>query len=801
MKETILIGLIRNIAMLLTFSILYDHFWASRNKSKNFTFNLIAGLFLGGVVVLLILTPWDYDDGIFFDTRSVLLCVSGLFFGSIPTITAMIVSSGYRIYLGGSGVYMGVAVILTSGVTGILWQFYRPNWKVKNSIRELAMLGLIVHLAMLFCTLLLPTDMILPTLNHIFFPIIILYPLATVLLGKYIISQNTSRKNIIALDDSEKRWQFALEGAGDGIWDWNPSTNHIFFSKQWKSMLGYEENELKNNLKTWEKLLHPEDEVQVNLLMNEFLKGEKALFEVEHRLRCKDGHYKWILSRGKVMSRDNEGKAIRCIGTNKDISKSKQRELSLAYERFLLDSLMNFAPEKIYFKDLESRFMRVNKATAIGMGCNDIEDVVGKTDFDFFDLESATKAYNTEQEIIKSGNSFYGEESSILNNGFETWGISNKMPLLNPEGIVIGTFGLSIDITERKRIEYALKESEHYTNSILQAIPDLIFILNAQGIYLDFKTGNIEDLALPKERFLNKSVHEVLPTVVAKQFKTNIDKVLETKSNCSIEYQLNIKGINTDFDCLILYFDENKVIAMVRNVTKRKQVEAELKNSQLQLKNFAAHLQNIREEERVSLAREIHDELGQILIALKIDLGIFKQATFKVINEANRDDISERFDQIYNLVNKTIQTTRKIMTGLRPEVLDSVGFHEAVRLATLEFSKRYLIYCNFFFTYSEIELDSQHSIALFRILQEALNNIVKHAKATEVNIWLDIIDNKFTMKISDNGIGIDTKKQVRQDSYGLLGMKERVYLLDGKLSIISSPGNGTTILVEMPYKA
>jgi signal transduction histidine kinase len=141
------------------------------------------------------------------------------------------------------------------------------------------------------------------------------------------------------------------------------------------------------------------------------------------------------------------------------------------------------------------------------------------------------------------------------------------------------------------------------------------------------------------------------------------------------------------------------------------------------------------------------------------------------------------------------------MTGLRPEVLEMVGLQEAVRLATLEFSERYRIKCNFSSPVSEIELGSQQSIALFRILQEALNNIVKHAKATEVDVLISIVDGKFIMKIADNGIGLDETKQLRNDSYGLLGMKERVYLLDGKLTVTGISGKGTTILIEMPCKS
>jgi signal transduction histidine kinase len=293
----------------------------------------------------------------------------------------------------------------------------------------------------------------------------------------------------------------------------------------------------------------------------------------------------------------------------------------------------------------------------------------------------------------------------------------------------------------------------------------------------------------------------VLPPGVASVLKEKIDLVLASQSGESVEYQLEIAGKLNEYECFIQPFVENKVIALVRNITDRKQVEADLKNSQEQLKNFAAHLQKVREEERVSLAREIHDELGQILIALKIDLGIFKQNVFKAVKKSAIDDITIRFEQMYSLVDKTIKTTRKIMTGLRPDVLELVGFQEAARMFTAEFTERYHIQCSFTSPTPEVKLDSQRSIALFRILQEALTNIAKHANATAVDVVVSIIDDKFIMKIADNGVGLDEKKQIRQDSYGLIGMKERVYLLEGKLTVAGKPGVGTTIFVEMPYNA
>ena len=799
MKESIVIGLIRNIALLMTFSILYDHFWTSRIKPKNVVFKLIAGVFLGCVAIILILTPWNYADGIIFDTRSVMLSISGLFFGPIPTITAMIIASVYRVFIGGSGTYMGVAVIFASGTIGVLWNYIRPNWRARNNSVELTTMGLFVHFIMLGCIILLPAEFRLQTFQEIFFPVMVLYPFATMLLGKYIIRQSNARLIKKELHASEKRWQFALEGTGDGIWDWNLDTNKVYFSKQWKNMLGFEEYEIENNLEEWKDRIHPEDIEKVNSLIQEHINGLSELYTSEHRLLCKNGTYKWILDCGKIMQHDTNGKPLRFIGTHKDISDRKEKELLLAYERFLLDSLMNFTPESIYFKDIHSRFIRVNQVEAFNLGCDNVADVIGKTDFDFYEKDFATKTFNIEQEIIRTGNSYQNEELGYFKGGRANWGITNKMPLRNSEGKIIGTFGLTINITERKLAEQALQESERYTNSILQAIPDLIFVLDSNSVFLDLKTARIEDLVVPKENFINKSIFDVLPAAVASVLKEKIDFVLASQTGTSVEYKLEIAGQLNEYECFIQPFVENKVIALVRNITTRKQVESDLKNSQEQLKNFAAHLQKVREEERVSLAREIHDELGQILIALKIDLGIFKQNVFKAVKKSAIDDITIRFEQMYSLVDKTIKTTRKIMTGLRPDVLELVGFQEAARMFTAEFTERYHIQCSFTSPTPEVKLDSQRSIALFRILQEALTNIAKHANATEVEVVVSIVDDKFIMKIADNGVGLDEKKQIRQDSYGLIGMKERVYLLEGKLTVSGKPGVGTTVFVEMPY--
>ena len=236
------------------------------------------------------------------------------------------------------------------------------------------------------------------------------------------------------------------------------------------------------------------------------------------------------------------------------------------------------------------------------------------------------------------------------------------------------------------------------------------------------------------------------------------------------------------------------------DITDIKTREAEIINSRKELKNFASHLQTAREEERLMLANEIHDELGQILIAMKFDMGMLKQIVQREIENNISEEIMVKVDHLFTLVNKTINTSRRIMTNLRPEILDMLGFIEAAKTLISEFQETYKINCHFQTVITKLNLNSQQLIALYRILQEAITNIAKHAKgATEVIIDLKVIEDKLMMQIIDNGIGIDNKRKVKSDSYGLLGMRERASLLEGELQISNHDGKGTSVKIELPY--
>ena len=260
MKESILIGLLQNAALLIAFSMLYQNVWIKNEATKSISAKILAGLVLSSIGIILMFTPWMMVPGISFDMRSVLLSVSGLFFGPIPTIIAMAVSGLARFYIGGDGLWMGLAVILFSGTIGLLWRRFRPNWKSNNYKFELLGMGLVLHIIMLACTVFLPSDKILPTLKIIAVPLIILYAPVTMLLGILMVKQYKNWQNELAqlkLKEYERRFTQILESGNVLSLLLNNDGTINFCNDYSLRITGYSREEVSG--KNWFELFVPDD--------------------------------------------------------------------------------------------------------------------------------------------------------------------------------------------------------------------------------------------------------------------------------------------------------------------------------------------------------------------------------------------------------------------------------------------------------------------------------------------------------------------------------------------------------------
>ncbi|MBJ7314286.1 ATP-binding protein [Rugamonas sp. CCM 8940] len=231
---------------------------------------------------------------------------------------------------------------------------------------------------------------------------------------------------------------------------------------------------------------------------------------------------------------------------------------------------------------------------------------------------------------------------------------------------------------------------------------------------------------------------------------------------------------------------------ILRDVTERKQVQRQLEHSHTQLRELSAALQTIREEERTHIARELHDDLGQLLATLRVDLNLLQQ---QPPDSAGARKLQHSMD---SLLVTAITSLRRIASNLRPRALDEGGLYFALQTLRQEFVDRHGIDCQLHADEQELTLDDAYSTAIFRIIQEALTNIARHAEARRVQLDLHRIDSSLLITIEDDGRGIAEGDMDKTTSFGLIGMRERVWAIHGDISIGSGGGRGTRITIRMP---
>ena len=238
-------------------------------------------------------------------------------------------------------------------------------------------------------------------------------------------------------------------------------------------------------------------------------------------------------------------------------------------------------------------------------------------------------------------------------------------------------------------------------------------------------------------------------------------------------------------------FDE-MAAALEQRQSERRQAEMELKRSQELFRSLSEHLQEIREEERTRIARKIHDDMGQALTALKIDLSWLNKRLAE-----DQDAIREKLQSMNSLIDETIETVHNVSEDLRPGILDDFGLAAAIEWQAEEFQKRTGIECTAGFPPEEFDLSKEKSTNLFRIVQESLTNVIRHAAATKVEINLAVKDSILLLVVQDNGKGIPAEAVTDPTAFGLIGIEERVHSMDGEVDIIGIRNNGTRIIVRI----
>ncbi len=320
------IDLIYNLAMLIALSVV-SGFVDLRWKRGTWTGALLQGVVFGGAAMIGMLRPFVMGPGLIFDGRSVMISLGALFFGPWTAGVACLMTMPLRMIQGGPGAMMGVMVLLVSAGIGMGFHWNRRGKTGELSALALLAFGILVHVGMLAMTVFLPAEMRLPVLKRISLPVMLIYPLATVLIGKILTDQASRDRLLGTLREERERLAGILKGTHVGTWEWNVQTGEILINERWAEIIGHTREELLPvSIETWKAVTHPDDLRASTALLERHFRGEVDYYEIELRMKHKNGKWVWILDRGRVTSWTKDGKPLMMMGTHQDITERKQAE-------------------------------------------------------------------------------------------------------------------------------------------------------------------------------------------------------------------------------------------------------------------------------------------------------------------------------------------------------------------------------------------------------------------------------------------------------------------------------------------
>jgi len=377
-------------------------------------------------------------------------------------------------------------------------------------------------------------------------------------------------------------------------------------------------------------------------------------------------------------------------------------------------------------------------------------------------------------------------------------------------GRITRTLAVSIDITERKRTEAQLqlakeelsryskdleRKVRHRTreiHSILRYTPSVIYMKDRDGRYTLVNAGYESLFGLTNETVRGKTDAELLPAAIAEQFRRSDQKVLNERRSCHVEEHLQQSGAErTYLSVKFPIYDDNGSISGICGILN--DITA-VKKAQHQLRRLSGSIMANQEKERAALARELHDELGQVLTALRMD-AVWLHNRLKETDPS----AAARALTMCRLIDKEIEEVRGMTFRLRPGVLDDLGLVDALEWYTTDFERRTEITC--IFDHSDIPaLTDNVATAAYRISQEALTNVARHATADRVEVRLKADNGVLTLMVKDDGGGFDTRHLSEFDGLGIAGMRERAMLVGGSLEVHSKPGRGTEVHFKVPFE-
>jgi PAS domain S-box-containing protein len=605
------------------------------------------------------------------------------------------------------------------------------------------------------------------------------------------------RQALDALRESEERYRLLVKNIPAVVYKGYVDCAVDFVDGKVEELTEYQKRKFDARTMKWIDVVIPEDRKRFKEAFLEGMNTSKSYLR-EYRIRRKSGEIIWIQDRGQIIC-DPDGRVDYISGVFFDITERRhaeeaRREAS-AYARSLieasLDPLVTISPE--------GKVMDVNEATEKVTGVSR-RDLIG-TDFsDYFtDPEKAREGY----QLTFSQGMVRDYPLAIRHvSGRVTDVLYNATVYRDKSGEVQGVFAAARDITERKKAEEALRESEARFTSFMRHLPGSAIMRDDQGRYVYVNETWARIRHLPPEACLGKTVDEVWPPHVAAKFKEGDLRVItQAEPVQTIEEIAQEDGIH---NWLVNKFpipdkDGRPILigAVGIDITLRRRAEEALRNSERRLRHLTSQLLSAQERERKRISMELHDELGQSLAVLKLQIRAIERALGD-----ERRDLKERCVELLLYLDGVIDDIRRLSRDLSPAILEDLGLQSALKYLINGIDKHYTISASFEVEDLDHLFPSDAQIIIYRIFQECLTNISKHAGATEISIAVKENEGFISLVLEDNGAGFDpaqvSARRASARGLGLAALDERTRMLGGTLEIRSQPGFGTRVTCVIP---
>lgn len=596
-----------------------------------------------------------------------------------------------------------------------------------------------------------------------------------------------------ALRESENSYRAVVENAAEGIVVVQGQTLQ-FVNPALVSMIGYSKEELLT--RPFIEFVHPDHRDWTMGIHIKRFKGEEVPPIYELKVLDKKGNIIWVENNGILIEWRDKPATLNFL---RDVTERKKAEQAIWASESEKRSILNAISDHIIFHDTDLTIRWCNEAAARSVGMTHRE-LVGCHCYELWQGRSEPCEGCPVLRAIETGS----YNAGIITTPDGKWWEIIGEPVLDRDGQIRGAIEISRDITERKKTEQALRESEERLKILFESAPDTIYLIDSEGKFIDGNRAAEELIGFTKDEIIGKNLAEMglLSDGQLSKAKANLKKAATSKLSGPNEYTLKRKNgshISIEVRTFPVKIGGKMLsLGIARDITEHKRTEKELLEHQAKLKSLASQLSLTEELERHRLATNLHDQISQSLVISKIKLDQLRKSS-------TSDEFNRPLEGVSNCLGQIIDDTRTLTFDLSYPILYELGFEAAVaEWLTDQIQEKHGIRTEFLDDGHQKPLDDDIRVLLFRNVRELLINVVKHAQANKVRVSIRKVKDNIRVSVEDDGVGFDpvevTSMAAKRAEFGLFSIRERLEQLGGLIEIDSKRRRGSKITMIAPLK-